>query len=292
MRRRVGHPAFEQLRAFAAHDTRSADRDRIAGHLGACASCRGEVVVMRTVVEAATDASYVPPVPAGAWDRIVARRAAGERAILPVGEGEDLTRGARSSTVARRRIAIASALLLGLAGIAAAVTTPAIREWMARRLWRDDAAAAPVKATMTPADSAAGSGGTNESAAFAGVTVPVSDRELWVAIDGADPALRIRVRLTGERDLDVRATGAAMTAVFKPRADGVGVTDAGPGEIVIDLPRSVARFVLRVDGRAAVAKEGTELRVLTSSVDTVGTDLVVSPRREAAAPRPSAIRRR
>jgi hypothetical protein len=51
------------------------------------------------------------------------------------------------------------------------------------------------------------------------------------------------------------------------------------GELQVDIPRALARFVLRVGDRVYLVKDGESLRVLAPRADSAGTELLFSPGR-------------
>ena len=76
------HPEARTIGAFACGDLTGSARARTAAHLADCAHCRGEVTAIRALL---ADARALPvPRPAAATlERALARRAAGERLVLP-----------------------------------------------------------------------------------------------------------------------------------------------------------------------------------------------------------------
>ncbi|HYC49754.1 MAG TPA: hypothetical protein VEB19_01470 [Gemmatimonadaceae bacterium] len=253
------HPSFHQLRAFAAGEL--AGRGRFAEHLRDCASCRTAVASIREVLSVARE-EFSPSAPPHTLDRILARRANGDRVLLPTADG----RHGKPRLHRTTRIALVTAGLLTIAGLAAAVPGSPLREWIARSEPR------PVENAQQPASPAA------VATAISGVALVVVPGDMWVGIDADPGRVRIRVRVTEGTRIEVRGTGAAASAEFRPRADGIGVASipSGDGEIQVDVPRSTERFVLRVRDVPFLIKEGTRLRVL-SSADTMGTELLFSP---------------
>jgi hypothetical protein len=73
------------LSRFVDGTLNDARRARVLRHLERCARCRATLVRLRALGDAARQ-NPAPPPPADALDRILARRAAGERVILPAGE--------------------------------------------------------------------------------------------------------------------------------------------------------------------------------------------------------------
>jgi thiol-disulfide isomerase/thioredoxin len=77
------HPRSFLLSAFADGALPHARRDRVAAHLAACARCRAAVESYRAIGSAAA-ALDPAPLPADGLAAVLARRAAGDRVILPV----------------------------------------------------------------------------------------------------------------------------------------------------------------------------------------------------------------
>lgn len=108
------HPRGATLLHFAHGEAAAGERRAVAGHLERCARCRAEVAGMRAMRAAARDL----PAPAMRQQnaaRVLARRAAGDRVILPdVGVRTAARRGAEIG--ARRLIGAAAALLIAMVG--------------------------------------------------------------------------------------------------------------------------------------------------------------------------------
>ena len=103
--------------------------------------------------------------------------------------------------------------------------------------------------------------------------MPLAQGEMWVSNESDSAPVRIRFRLIDGNELEVRGLAAASRAVFRPRVNGIAVTNIGGGELQVDVPRAATRFVLRVRGVTHVVKDGPRLRVLAES-DTAGADIV------------------
>lgn len=254
------HPSFPQLRAFARGE--SVSHPRFAGHLQECADCRRTVASVRETIAVARE-EFSPRAPEHALDRILARHAKGDKVLLPTAGSRAGNPGAGRAA----RVAIATGALLTIAGLAAALPGSPIRAWIARLHDVPPAENAPHATAPAPA-----------AGAISGVALVVVPGEMWVVIDSTPASVRIRVRVTDGAMVEVRGTGAAATAEFRPRSGGIGVANipSGDGEIQVDVPRSTERFVLRVRDVPFLIKEGARLRVL-SSADTMGTELLFSP---------------
>lgn len=79
------HPRFTTLARLADGELDDDARARLDAHLQGCERCRGTVAALRRAGADARQAP-VPAPPADALERILARRAAGERVILPTAE--------------------------------------------------------------------------------------------------------------------------------------------------------------------------------------------------------------
>lgn len=273
------HPGFRRLRAFAAGELPPAERARVAGHLAGCPRCRRVVASVRALVAAAAEET-APPVPAGAWESILARRAAGEQVILPAADPAPPAAGparrARSWALPR-----AAALVLGVAGIASAtVLVPTLRP-----LWERVVGAGPAPAEAGAPSRPSPAAPTVEPAAeppagdaVAGMLVAPVDGAVEIRVERPHPELRIRVRTGAGSRVAVRAVGAASTALFRTAPGRVAIVEPGPGEVQVDLPRSVRDAVLSVDGTPYLRQQDGQLRLLVPRADTAGSELVLRVR--------------
>jgi hypothetical protein len=106
----IFHPAALSLSRYCDGGLGPARAKRVAGHLADCSHCRAVVASMRQLGDEARRAP-VPELGERCWERIAARRADGERAILPT---EDPTPIRRSSTWIRVAAAAIVAVTLGV----------------------------------------------------------------------------------------------------------------------------------------------------------------------------------
>ena len=138
------HPNTDTLVGFASHSLSSPDERQVAQHLESCTQCRDTVIVLRAVND---DVPHGQP-PEELLERILASRAAGRRAILPV---DDVTVTRNRRPVARLAgLATAAALLAVILGrgsheVSAGERTGYLRLDPARPL-----PGALVRATYTP----------------------------------------------------------------------------------------------------------------------------------------------
>jgi hypothetical protein len=261
------HPPHHALRGYAEDSLPAGRRRRVARHLLRCERCRREVRAVGEIRAAAREATGPPP-PDHLWSRIEARRATGERVILPSGDapGRGRAAGARGAGAWLRRAAV---LLLAVAGVASATALPAVRERLAPLLGAPETEPA---ATPGPLPAAEGAGAV--PAARGGIILEPGGAYVRVAVEESAAGLRLSVRLTDRDEVAIRAYGAAADATFRSAAGEVGIRGAGPGEIEIDLPLGARRIDLTADGTILLAKDGERVRLLATPVDTLGGTLV------------------
>lgn len=122
MIRGLFHPRFKQLNRFADQELSGRKRERVAAHLARCARCRETVGFVRNLSGSAAEIRVAGP-PADALDRILQRRAEGDRVILPIA-----TPPSAPSRVQRAGpYAAASVVLIAAAGLIAVATLQADR---------------------------------------------------------------------------------------------------------------------------------------------------------------------
>ncbi|HEX8363492.1 MAG TPA: hypothetical protein VF613_25455 [Longimicrobium sp.] len=261
------HPDIGALRLFSAMELPPTEQERTAVHLAACGACRDELRRAGEIVERVRQVTDLQ-VPEGTWERIQARRAAGDRVIPPA--IPPVTPAGREPVPSRfpRR---AAAIVLACAGIAsAAAAVPMLRDWMV-----SEQAVAPAEKSGAPAP-------TEPSAPpaaprVAGSSIAPVDGVAAVEVDGATSELRIRVRLADQPEVEVRASGAASNAVFHPRRGRIRIQDPGPGQIEIILPRDARRVTVRVNGRPQLVAEDGRIDVLRQAHDTIDSEILLSP---------------
>lgn len=229
-------------------------RARADAHLASCRACAGELAELRSM-NARTSAllgmaDAVPPVMAAQAHFARHRRGAAG------------TSGALAQ--ARRALPRAAVLVLAVAGAAAAAVVPGspVREWVAR-VTVEERAAEPALPAPAPAPAAEE---TVAAAAPKAVSILPDGGRVRIAVTGSSAELRVRTRLSDEAQAQVTATGAAVSARFRTGPGRIEIVGAGPGEVVVDLPRGADAAFVEVNGRVVAAKEGKTLRSLAPRV--------------------------
>lgn len=266
MMRPLIHPSTARLRAFVDESDQ-----RLAAHLRGCSVCRNDVLLMRDLLSVARE-DFAPKAPRATLERIAARRAAGERRILPPADV------GRSTGRTKQRLTVVI-LVSTIAAAAAALPGSPLRQLFTRRA-EPKSNVAPVVKPSTLDTSA-----PITSPPIAGVAIPVAN-ELLVEIDSASDSLQIRARVVDTPELEVRGIGLAASAVFRPRSGSVGVSEARGGEVQIDVPRAAKHFTLRVNGVVRVVKAGDRLRLLAPEGETSSSEIIVRPKLLREGPKP------
>ena len=83
----IRHPGTDAIHQYLGDELDPRSRARVAAHLADCSACRSKVQGWRAVSREIREGPVPPPAP-DLFDRIVARRAAGERVILPLAGSE------------------------------------------------------------------------------------------------------------------------------------------------------------------------------------------------------------
>jgi hypothetical protein len=257
------HPPFDRLRAFATGDVEP-HRQKTARHLEECADCRQTVTRVRDLL--VTVRADAPRPPAGALERIRARRAAGERVILPVVEPDERRRGAPRL---RSVLPWAVAFVLASAGLAVALPGSPLREFLRSR-GASKARVDSVATLPTPVSSEALREGVAADTAVAGVALPYMGSDLAVIIAVPAESLVVIVRLTDDGELEVRGSGGAANAVFRMHGATVAVSGVKHGTVHVDVPRIARRFELRIGGQRYLVSEGGSMRALADADTTEG----------------------
>lgn len=245
------HPRFGRLRSFKDGDLEGRARRRVARHLAGCARCQDRLRSIDELRTRVRDATRVQP-PPELWKRIEDSRRQGREVILPRA-GPARMRGDGS-----RHLTWAALLVLALVGTGAvAVAAAGPGSWLrpVRDLFVPPAAEIPDK--------------------VAGVQVPIDGTEVTVALESPADGLEVLVRPRQGSELGIRATGDAADAVFRPLEDGVRITRPGPGRVEVDLPGSVTRATVTVDGEPRWIMEDGGVRTIAPRAGAPDVDVRV-----------------
>lgn len=181
---------------------------------------------------------------------------------------------AASAPPARRRLLIAAMLLLAFTGIGlAAVPGSPVRGWIERSAER-------VAALFAPEETGMAATSAETAAPGAGVGVRPAEGSVHVDIPDPAPGTVMRVRLIRGDRATVRAPGAR----YRTAPGRLEVLEAGPGEIVLELPERAGSARVDVAGETVLTGVDGELRFLTPSVDSAGGEFSFPLRPSARQP--------
>jgi hypothetical protein len=259
----VMHPGMDRLQAFDEGELSAVQRRSTAEHIAACERCRDTIEWIADVRAAARE--EVPPPADRAWDMIAARVAAQDAVLLPV----DTAGPQRTAPGAAPLLRAAMLLLLLAVGAAAAMPGG----------WLRSVVESIVPGLGEAEQGMTGAGGVDvappAAAAPAVLFVEPAGGALHITLERPHQAVRIHVRLSGAQDLEVRALEGAAGATFRTSAGRLDIVEAGPGSVMLNVPASLGRVRIDVDGRTFLLKENGQLRILAPSADTVGSEYIL-----------------
>lgn len=253
------HASEGTLQALLDGELPDAPRAELERHLRDCAACRTELDALRHDSDELAEALRLLDRPA--------RVAAAYR---------DVTAKHRrnAAVVALRRAAV----FLLFAATAAAATIPGwpLRAWASEAWERVASALAPERAPVTAPVRVAAPEPRPEPVPTGISLIPTGDAvRVVIAYDAGRP--RVRVRLHGERRVEVRATSSRGTPRFRTGPDRVEVRGKGTGEVWITVPRAGA-LTLDVNGQTYLAKRGDQLRFPGPQAEATETEILFGAR--------------
>jgi anti-sigma factor RsiW len=224
------------------------ERAPAEAHLAACAECAAAVRELRGVHERAGSLLALADAPAPVAQATMALRARRLRA--------------GRYAEARRTLARAALLLIGVVGVAMAVPGTGVHEWVATTILPGaKAPQAPTvrRAAPAPAPQAA----APAEASPTGVSIRADGGAVHVVLTAISDKVEVHARLVDGDLAGVLARGpAAAVARFRTAPGRIEVVDAGAGVLEVRLPRAARAATVEVNGRVYVAKDGDELRLL------------------------------
>ena len=270
------HPSEIQLLAFLDQELPLDERESVEEHVRSCQECthglREWTEAARTLSRAVSRLDVPPPVLTAAEleDRLVAkalgeldepgpavtsdevRRRAG-RAGIEQRETATVT-PLRSERSSRRPLLAAALIIIFVAGAGAAIPGSPIREWVLRSIDTITGTASEPSAVPSPAD------GVGPSA----ISVQPRDGVVRITITEPAPETLIRLRL-----LDGGPTSVfSEDGRYRTAPGEIEVLDAGPGDVIVLLPRSTPLARVELNGHLVAVKEGPDLRLLIPAADS------------------------
>jgi hypothetical protein len=208
-----------------------ARRAAVRDHLAECPACRERLSFTRDVRAAAAALATAGEPPADTLPRVLARRAAGERIILPVNDPDP------APAPTRRRVLLMaiSAAALVAAVVAAQLVRRHTHEVVPSPAMDSTRPMSPVGVAMIP-----GRGPTSVRIAGTG-------------------RIRVEALLHDGDELSVRGRGAAVTARFGVDGGGITATELTGGTVEVRIPGGTTTRLFLND-RLELTSDGRTLR--------------------------------
>jgi len=257
----MGHPAEQTLLAYLDRELPFDERATVREHVQVCAACSGMLDELTAATRTLADAISAIDVPVPALlaseleGDLVARALQELDAPVPTAATITPLRRRRAS---RRPLLAAALIIIFVAGAGAAIPGSPLREWLVRSV--ELVTGGPSEEPSDPGTPFSGEG----TASPAAVSVQPRDGLVRIIITQPAPETLIRVRL-----LDAGAASVwSVEGRYRSAPGEIEVLEAGPGEVLVLLPRTVPSAEVELDGRLVATKEGSDFRLLIPAADS------------------------
>ncbi len=252
----MGHPAEQTLLAYMDRELPFDERSTVREHVQMCVACSRMLDELAAATRSLADAVSTLDVPAPA---LLASELEGDLVARALQELDAPVPAAATITPLRRRasrrpLLAAALIIIFVAGAGAAIPGSPIREWLARSV--ELVTGGPSDEPSDPATPVNGTGVGSPAA----VSVQPRDGLVRIIITQPAPETMIRVRLLDSGTASVWS----VEGRYRTAPGEIEVLDAGPGEVVVLLPRTVPSAEVELDGRLVATKEGSDFRLLIS----------------------------
>ena len=256
----MGHPAEQTLLAYLDRELPVDERSTVREHVQVCATCSRMLDELTAATRTLADAISALDVPAPA---LLASELEGDLVARALQELDAQVPAATTITPLRRRasrrpLLAAALIIIFVAGAGAAIPGSPLREWLARSV--ELVTGAPSKEPIDPATPFSGQGVGSPTA----VSVQPRDGFVRIIITQPAPETMIRVRLSDSGTASVWS----VEGRYRTAPGEIEVLDAGPGDVVVLLPRTVPSAEVELDGRLVATKEGSDFRLLIPAADS------------------------
>lgn len=251
------------LQALLDGEVPPVERAAAEAHLASCPACAAELKELRAAHESVSLLLGRVDAPA------------------PVAQAQMSFRGRRAATAApapsrfgeaTRALLRAAALVLGLAGVAAAaVPGSPVREWIEETILPSEASTIAEEPTVleeTPPAPAAEEEAAARRALPAVLGDPVDGR-ITVDLTGIASGVRVRLGWTRDTLAAVYTTRLGRDDKFVTGPGSIGLRGAAGGEVVVEVPVGVGANV-RVNGRSWATGDGRTFRVTAPDAEERG----------------------
>jgi hypothetical protein len=239
----MGHPAEQTLLAYLDRELPFDERSTVREHVQVCVECSRMLDELAAATRSFADAISALDVPAPAL-------------LAPVPAAATITPLRRRAS--RRPLLAAALIIIFVAGAGAAIPGSPLREWLARSV--ELVTGGPSEEPSDPTTPVGGQGAGSPAA----VSVRPLDGLVRIIITQPAPETTIRVRLLDGGTASVWS----VEGRYRTAPGEIEVLGAGPGEVVILLPRTVPSAEVELDGRLVATKEGSDFRLLIPAADS------------------------
>ncbi len=279
----MGHLADHILLSYVDDELSLDERAEVEVHLGACESCVEVLAGLRTAKQDLSEGLACLDVPAPVVSASEIRERLLSRALeqldTPVPEltleevrgrpgsepGVEPTdvRPLRRRFLSRRPLMAAALIVILLSGASAAIPGSPVRAWLTWTI--EQLAFVPGRPAAPPPDES----GEKASGRASAVSVQPKDGLVRIMITGAAPETMIRLRLLNRGPASVWSVDGR----YRTAPGEIEVLDAGPGDVLVYIPRSMPTALVEVNGRLVAIKEGPDLKLLTPAADSSDTEV-------------------
>jgi hypothetical protein len=269
------HSSEFELLAFLDQELSQAERDRVEEHLRSCTRCAEVLDGWRQSTETVSRAVGILDVPAPVLsaaqleERLVAKALGELDGPAPEVTADEVRRKAgqpaeaseisvvtplRRERSSRRPLLAAALIIMFVAGAGAAIPGSPVREWLLRSFDVVTGTSEEPVGVPTPAD------GAGPSA----ISVQPRDGVVRILITEPAPETLIRLRLLDKGPASV----FSVDGRYRTAPGEIEVLDAGPGEVVVLLPKSTPLARVELNGHLVAVKEGPDLKLLIPAADS------------------------
>ncbi len=256
----MGHPAEQTLLAYLDRELPFDERSTVREHVQVCVECSRMLDELAAATRSFADAISALDVPAPA---LLASELEGDLVARALQELDAPIPAAATITPLRRRasrrpLLAAALIIIFVAGAGAAIPGSPLREWLARSV--ELVTGGPSEEPSDPTTPVSG----QRAGSPAAVSVQPLDGLVRIIITQPAPETTIRVRLLDGGTASVWS----VEGRYRTAPGEIEVLGAGPGEVVILLPRTVPSAEVELDGRLVATKEGSDFRLLIPAADS------------------------
>ncbi len=158
----------------------------------------------------------------------------------------------------------AALIVIFLSGASAAIPGSPMRAWLKWTV--EQLAFVPGTRPAAPPPDESGEKASGRAAA---VSVQPKDGLVRIMITGAAPETMIRLRLLNRGPASVWSVDGR----YRTAPGEIEVLDAGPGDVLVYIPRSMPTALVEVNGRLVAIKEGPDLKLLIPAADSSDTEV-------------------